>query len=237
MEVPVVADFILKVTTVGVLDPLREVTEEYECRYGRAFKHSHILDFDIFALVGRRRVRCDGLKHDGVKLGGGDGAFAVVVHFNGGLEHLEDALFCQGRGEDNGKIDKRGEAVTYRRLEMPDCILGFVLDEVPFVDAYHESFLVALDEGKDVGVLSLDSTGGVNHQDAHVGCLDGTYRAYHRVILYILVDLVFLADSGGVNKIEVKTELVVSCVDAVAGRSGDVGDDVPVLADECVNQR
>ena len=98
-------------------------------------------------------------------------------------------------------------------------------------------FLVFLNEGEDVGVLSLDAAGGVNHQDTHIGRLDCADGAYHRVIFYILGDFLLLAYSGGVDQVEVEAELVVASVDGVACGAGDVGHDVAVLADEGVDER
>lgn len=98
-------------------------------------------------------------------------------------------------------------------------------------------FFVALDEGEDIDVLRFDATGGVDHEDADVGGFDGSDGTYYGVVFDVLVDFVLFAYAGCVDEIEVEAELVVARVDAVASGSGNVGDDVALLADEGVDDR
>ena len=56
------------VSPIWFFDPLREVTEEYECGDRRAFEHGHVFDAYKFALVGWRGICRDDFKHHSVEL-------------------------------------------------------------------------------------------------------------------------------------------------------------------------
>lgn len=116
VEIPVLTYLVLEVAAVGFFDPLGQVTKEDECGYRRAFEHCNVLDLDVLAFVGRWRIGCDDFLHDGVELVGGHLAVAVLVDFDCGLEHLEDALLGEGRGEQDGEVGEGGEALAYGGL-------------------------------------------------------------------------------------------------------------------------
>lgn len=236
-EIPVVADFILQETAVGLLYPLGEITEEHESRDYGTLELGDVFDFDIFTFVRRRGIGSDCLEHHFVELRGGHFAAAVFVDINRCLKHLEDALLCQSRAEDDGEIGERGEAGADGFLEMLLSVKRFVFGYIPFVDADNQSFPVALNQSEYVGVLCLDSACGIDHEDAHVRSFYGTDGAYYGIVFYILVDFLLFADACGVDQIEVKAIFVVACVDAVACGAGDIGDDMAVLTDESVYQR
>ena len=92
MQVPMLPDLVLEVSLVGILDPLRQVAEEDERGYMGALEHGDVLDFHIFSLDCRWREGGDVGLQDVVELRGGDGHAAVVVHVDGRLQHLVDAL-------------------------------------------------------------------------------------------------------------------------------------------------
>ena len=144
-------------------------------------------------------------------------------------------MLCQCRTEDDGEVGKRRKAVADGCFEVLDGCLALVLHEVPFVDTYHESLAVLLDEREDVAVLAFDTASGINHQDTNVGIFDGTDASDNRVVLNILVHLCLLADTGSVHQIEVEAELVVARVDAVACRAGNVRHDVAFFTDKGVD--
>ena len=98
-----------------------------------------------------------------------------------------------------------------------------------FIVLMDETFL---DDREDVDILRLDASCGVDDEDAHVAVLDGANATQHRVVLDVLIHLVLLAYTGGVDEIEVEAKLVVSRVDAVAGGASDVGHDVALLVHE-----
>ena len=92
MQVPMLPDLVLEVSLVGILDPLRQVAEEDERGDIGTLEHCDVLDFDIFPLDGRRREGRDVGLQRVVQLRRRDGRAAVVVHLDGGLQHLVDAL-------------------------------------------------------------------------------------------------------------------------------------------------
>ena len=63
VQVPVLPDLVLKIPLVGIFDPLRQVAEEDEGGHVCTLEHGDVLDFDILALDGGRRIGLDvGLK-------------------------------------------------------------------------------------------------------------------------------------------------------------------------------
>ncbi len=236
-EVPVLADLVLEVAAVGFLDPLGEVAEEDEGGHLCVFEHGDVLYLDELSFVGGGREGGDVFLEHAVDLGGGDGAAAVLVYVDGGLYHLVDALFGECGAEDYGEVGEGCEALADGGFEVLDGGLRLVGGDVPFVDYHDDAFLVALDEGEYVDVLCLDASCGVDDEDAYVGCLDGAYGADDGVVLDVFVYFGLLADAGGVDEVEVESEFVVAGVDGIACGAGDVGDDVPVFADEGVDER
>ena len=50
VEVPMLADLVLEVPLVGILDPLRQVAEEDKRGHMGTLEHGDVLDLDILAL-------------------------------------------------------------------------------------------------------------------------------------------------------------------------------------------
>lgn len=112
LEVPMFADLVLEIASIGVFDPLGKVAEEYERRDLCAFEHRDIFDFNIFAFVAWWRIGGDVFLQDGVELRGRHRPLAVFVYIDSSFDDFKDALFCQCRCEYYGKVDKGGEAVA-----------------------------------------------------------------------------------------------------------------------------
>ena len=237
MEIPLIADLIFQEAAIRLLDPLGEIAEEDEGGDDRLLEHGDILDFDELTLIAGRGSYGYLLEHIGVELRCGDEPAAVFVDLGGSLEHVVYALLSECRSEDDGEIGEGGEPAADGVDITLLSSLRAVGHEVPLIDTDHESLAVALDKAEDVGILRLDASGGVDHQDADIRSLDGADRTDHRIILDILIDLLLLADAGGVDQIEVETELIILMIDRIAGGAGDIGDDVTFLADECIDER
>ena len=230
-----VAHVVFEEAAVRLLDVLRQVDEERELRRRRR-KLGHILDFDILALGRGGRVVLDQRQHVVVELRGRDAAFARLVDADGGLQHVEDALFVQHRGEDDRNVVERSEFLSEELGPLLHRV-AVLLDQVPFVDHDHASLAVADDQVVDVQVLRFESLPGVDHQDADVRIFDGAYRAHHRVEFEVLHRLALLAHAGRVDEVEIHAELVVAGMDRVAGGPGDGGHDVALLAQQGVRER
>ena len=235
-EVPVRTDLIFEEAAIGLLYPLGEVREEGEAGHRGGELHD-VLDLDVLALGSRRRRGLDDGEHDFVELRGGDALAAALVDLLDFLEDLEDTLLRQGRDEDDGEVGEGGESLTDSVLEGFDDSIALILDEVPLIHADDEPLAILLDEREDVEVLALDTAGGVEHKDTDVGVLDSADGANDRVVLKIFVDLATLADTSGIDEVEVHAELRVVRVDRVARGACYVGDDVALLTDEGIDQR
>lgn len=171
-KIPFLTDFVLKEAAIWLLHPLRKIAEEYECWNHRLFKHRHILDFHKFALVARRRGHGNLLKHVSVKLRGRDNSLAIVVDLYGCLKHLENSLLCDSRRKQDGEICERREFIADGIFKMLLSGHRLVGHKVPLVHTHHQALPVALYEREDACILALDTTGGVNHKNTHVACLD-----------------------------------------------------------------
>lgn len=68
VEIPVFSYFVLQVSPIWFFDPLREVTEEYECGDRRAFEHGHVFYAYEFTFVGWRGICRDYFEHHCVEL-------------------------------------------------------------------------------------------------------------------------------------------------------------------------
>ena len=117
-QVPVLANLVLQVALVGILDPLRQVAEEDERGHVSPLQHGDVLDLDIFSLDSRWREGLDVGLQDVVELRGGNGDTAVVIDVDRRLEHLVDALLGERRAKDDGEIGERGKAVADGGLEV-----------------------------------------------------------------------------------------------------------------------
>lgn len=235
-EVPVRTDLILEEAAIRLLDPLGKVREEGEAGHRGGELHD-VLDLDVLALGGRRRRGLDDGKHDLVELRGGDALAATLVDLLDFLEDLEDTLLSQSRYEDDGEVGEGGESLADSVLKGLDDGIALVLDEVPLIHADDEPLAILLDEREDIKVLALNTAGGVEHKDTYVGVLDSADGANDRVVLEIFVDLATLADTSGIDEIEVHAELRVVRVDRVTRGACYVRDDVALLTDEGIDER
>ncbi len=96
----------------------------------------------------------------------------------------------------------------------------------------------ALDgKARDLLVLLGDALGGVDHEQAHVGLVDGAQPAHEAVVLDVLVDEVALAHAGRVDEAVALALALDHDVERVARCAGDVGDDRAVLARKAVGDR
>ena len=151
------------------------------------------------------------------------------------VEDVHDALFLEDGREDDRHVVERGDP----GLQAFGILLhgmGVLLDGIPLVDDDDAGLLVFLDQVEDRHVLGFHAVLGVDHQDADVAVLDRADGAHDGVEFQILADAVLPAHAGGVDQHEFMAELVVVRRDGVAGRAGDRGHDVALLAEQGVGQ-
>ena len=194
-----------------------------------------ILDLNVLPLDRRRRIGLYQWQHHLVQLVRAHARRAVQINLLSRFQHTEDALFREGRGKNYREVRKRCHAIANGVLKSVNDLLVFVLHQVPFVHNHHQRLVVTLDDLEDVHVLRLNTARGINHQDANVAVLDGTDGAHDTVKLQIFRDFVFAADSCRVDQIEIKPELVVTSVNGVARRAGNLGHDIPVFSDKSID--
>ena len=106
-EVPVFTNLVFEIAAVGLLDPLREIAEEYKRGYLRSLEHGDIFDLHVLALVGGRGICGYGFRRGGV--------LYDIRHGYGLL---------QGIRRPAGSIDAASDAE-----EWPACVVG--------TDRYH----------------------------------------------------------------------------------------------------
>ena len=88
---------------------------------------------------------------------------------------------------------------------------------------------------EDVHILRLDTACGINHQDADIRILDGPDGTHHAIELQIFRHLVLTTDTCGVHKIEIETKLIITGIDGITCRTGNLGDDITFLTDKGID--
>ena len=148
------------------------------------------------------------------------------------FHYFENALFSYGTRENNREVREWRYALANGGFVGFDVRVSLALNQIPFVDAYHETFFVLLDKRVDVQILCLDAAGGVNHQNTYIAVLDGANGADNRVILLVFRHFRFLADTGCIDEVKILAELVVPRVNRVARRTRNIRHNRSLLADK-----
>ena len=107
-------------------------------------------------------------------------------------------------------------------------------DEVPLVEQDDEAAAALDGKAGDLLVLLGDADGGVDHEQAHVGLVDGAQAAHEAVVLDVLVHEVALAHARRVDEPVALPSALDHDVERVARGASHVGDDGAVLAREAV---
>ena len=178
----------------------------------------------------------DDRKHDLVQTSRRDASATVLIDGLSRLEDLENALLREGRNEEDGEIGERRHTLPDGAFVGFDRRGGLIFDQVPFVDADDQPLLVFPDDGENIEVLTFDAPRGVEHEQTNVRVFYRADRTDDGVILEVLVHLALFADARRVDEVKVEAELVVPCVDGVAGGARDVGHDVAFLSDEGIDE-
>ena len=115
--------------------------------------------------------------------------------------------------------------------------MGLLLDQIPFVDHYHQALAVAVDNANYGQVLSLNALGGVNDQEADVAVFDGAKGPHVAVELQVFVNLDFFAKSGRVKQHELHSKLGKALVHGVSGGACNVGYDAYLFFKKGIGNR
>ena len=114
--------------------------------------------------------------------------------------------------------------------------VAVLLDGVPLVDGDNAGLALLMRVAGDLGVLFGEAYRRVDHNDADTAALDSGQTAQDAVALDTALDLAALAQAGGIGKDELAVLVLYHCVDGIAGRTGFVGDDQTVLAQNMVDE-
>ena len=99
--------------------------------------HSHLRDvveLEPPALVRRRSLQCDGLRHDLIENAGRDPPLLVLKDHVDGRKELAEPLARFRGNEDNLRVAQVREDLTYLLLIVPRALRVLVLHGIPFVD-------------------------------------------------------------------------------------------------------
>ncbi len=113
---------------------------------------------------------------------------------------------------------------------------GILFDRVPFIDDHHTGFPFIENEAGNVCVLGGDAGGGIDHQQGHIGALDGFERTQDAVLLHAMFDLAALADAGRIDQGDFQAVHIDLCIGRIPCRAGDGTDDGAFLADQLIQQ-
>ena len=230
MHVPIFAYLVFQKAAIVLLYVLWQVGVEHKRGYLRVGQLRAILNFDVLAFGGWRRISLDKGEHHFIKFRRSHACLAVKIHLFGRFKHLEDALLGKCRGENDGEIHKGSHAFANGILESLYHLLVFIWHQVPLVNHHNKRLLVFLNKLEDVHVLRFDAARGINHQNTNVAMLDSTYRTHYAIKLQIFGYLVFSAYSGRIYKVEVETKLIETRINTVACGTCNLGNDVAVFA-------
>ena len=89
---------------------------------------------------------------------------------------------------------------------------------------------------RDLGVLLRHALVGVDHNETHVGALDGHGRPQNGKFLDLVIDLGLFPHAGRVDEEELADLIFKVTVHRVAGGAGHVGDDDPLLPQNAVDE-
>ena len=137
-EIPLFPNLILQEAAVGILDILGQIDEAGELGRGCRQLH-HVFDFDVFAFGRRGRIIFDDRQQVVVQRRGGHAPLAVFVNPDGGLEHFEDALFVEYRGEDDRNVVEGRQFFCQDLFPLLHRVVAF-FHQIPFIDYDHAPF-------------------------------------------------------------------------------------------------
>jgi len=159
-----------------------------------------------------------------------------VIHPHGFFKHLLKPLLRHGRSKDNGDICERSDALPDGLLKNGQSFV-VLLHQVPLVHQNHHSLAVALYQLKDAHILRLNATGSINHQQTNIRIFNGPDGPHHRVELQVFGHLTLLAQTCGINKIEVVLKTVIAGIVGIAGSAGHRGDNISFFPQQGIHQR
>ena len=197
----------------------------------------NILNLDILTFVWRGRIRLNQRKHFLIQTCGRYFCRTILIYITGFFKHLQDTLLGQCRSKYNRKIHKGSKTWTNSFFKRFLHFHRFILHQIPFIYHDNQSFLILLNQGEDIQVLTFDSSRGIQHQNTYIRTFNGTNRTDHRVVFQILIHLILLTDTGGIHQIKIKSELIVAGIDRITSRSGNLGHNVTVFTDKCIYNR
>ena len=146
--------------------------------------------------------------------------------------HLVERAAREGARAQDRRPRGEGEAA---RHGLHDVLARLVSgDEIPLVEQHHEAAASLDGEAGHLLVLLGHALGGVHHEHADVGLVDGAKAAHHTVVLDVLVHEVALAHAGSVDKTVATPVVLDHNVEGVARGAGHVGDDGAVTTGEAV---
>ena len=218
------------------MEQLRFVDKAGECRRPGG-NLGHVVNLQALALVRRRLHPRGGVAEHVVEHAGGDAAGVLLVHFLDHLVQVAHPLAGHGGDKDHRRIGHKAEVVFQLFLHLLHRLVGLVLHRVPLVDRDDAGLALLVGVARNLGILFAEAAGGVDHDDADIGAIDGHVGAQHAVALDGLLHLALAADAGGIDKDKFAVLVFHHRVGRVAGGAGDVRDDDRLPARNAVDQR
>ena len=161
----------------------------------------------------------------------------VLINLHGVLQNFINTLLSQRRSIDNGKIDKRSKTCPYGIFESLNSLVRFIFYQIPLVDTNHQTLFIFLYQRKDIQILSFDTSCSIDHQNTNIRGFDSSYGANHRIIFEIFGNLPFLTNAGRIYQIKIESEFIVSGINRIASRTGNIGNNIPVFANKRIDDR
>src|SRR5579884_3893411 len=191
-----------------------------------------------------------GLAYQLVQLRGGDAQEAHIGDIEGRFEQRLDVIAGFGRGEDDGRVGDKLQALGQRaailfcRLDLfrltRKATLAFgaalLLRQVPLIDDDDHALCLLLNNSGDVRILRCQPLTGINDQEDHVGALDGAGGAQHAVLLHAWANAPAPTDTGGIDQHDLAPLELKFGIDGVARRAWHLADNGTLATQDGVEQ-
>ena len=166
-----------------------------------------------------------------------DALRASLVHSICHLQDFKYTLLGEGTDEENGEIGKGSKTRTDSLLKDTNCLISFILHEIPLINTDYQPFAVSHHKGENIDVLALNSSCCINHSDTDITILNGAYRTNHRVVLKIFLYLTSFANTCSIDKVKAEAKLIILRIDRVSRGAGHIRYNVSLLPYKGVDKR
>ena len=196
----------------------------------------HIVDFQTAALVRGRLHTSLGVCQHVIQHTGGNTGGCLIADIVDQLKKAIHTLAGLCRDKQNGRIGHISQITAHFFSHAVHGLTVF-FDQIPLVDDNNAGLACFMGHTGHLSILLGDTFGGVDHDEAHIGTLNGHGSTEHAVLLNIFFHLGLLTDAGGINEHKLALVVFKTGVNGVACGACHIGDDHTLLTKDLIDQR